>query len=256
MPTFLTRYASPRSADPLAARLVPWFATLGALLLVAGLVVGLVLAPTDHQQGESYRILYVHVPAAWLAMVCYLAMAFWAAVGLVLNARLSFMMLRALAPSAALLAFLCLWTGALWGKPTWGTWWVWDARLTAVLLLFFLDLGILTLQAAIDDERRGDRAGALLALVGLVNLPVIHWSVQWWNTLHQGASISLGKAPTLAGPMLLGLLLCTAGLWLHVAATVLRRLRCILREREALDEAPVTRPAVSWRPQPVAESAA
>ena len=149
-----------------------------------------------------------------------------------LNTRLSFMAMQALAPTGALFAFLCLWTGALWGKPTWGTWWVWDARLTSVLILLFLYVGFIALQSAIDDPRRADRAGALLALVGVVNVPVIYFSVQWWNTLHQGATISLRSAPTMASTMLLALGLSTLGLWAYAAAAVLRRLRCIVLERE------------------------
>jgi len=227
-----SRFASPQAFDALAGRLIPGLFVAAVALLTAGLAIGFVVAPTDHQQGDAYRIIFVHVPAAWMAMVIYLAMAFWAAVGLVLNTRLSFMAMQALAPTGALFAFLCLWTGALWGKPTWGTWWVWDARLTSVLILLFLYIGFIALQAAIDDPRRADRAGALLALVGVVNVPVIYFSVQWWNTLHQGATISLRSAPTMAGTMLLALLLSTLGLWAYVAAAVLRRLRCIVLERE------------------------
>ncbi len=244
------RYASPAAAYPLAGRLLCWLWPLGALLLAAGLWVGLVVAPTDAQQGEVYRILFVHVPTAWLAMLVYLAMAFWAALGWVLGARLSFMMTQALAPSGALMAALCLFTGALWGQPTWGTWWVWDARLTSVLLLLFLYLGFMALQSATPEPGRADRAGALLVLVGLVNIPVIHFSVNWWNTLHQGASVSLGAAPSLAAPMLLGLLLCTAGLWLWVAAVVLARLRCILLERERHSAWVAALPEVAGRRPP------
>ena len=226
------RYASPQAFYPLAGRLVAPAIAAAVLLLFAGLYIGFLVAPTDAQQGEAYRILYVHVPAAWMAMVIYLAMAFWGALGLVLNARLSFMMMQALAPTGALFAFVCLWTGALWGRPTWGTWWVWDARLTSVLILLFLYIGFIALQSAVDDARRADRAGALVALVGAVNVPIIYFSVQWWNTLHPGASISLRSAPTMAAPMLLGLLLCTLGVWAYAIAAVLQRLRCIVLERE------------------------
>ncbi|MES3010387.1 MAG: heme ABC transporter permease CcmC [Pseudomonadota bacterium] len=216
----------------MAGRLIAPLLVLAALLLGAGLFVGFGIAPTDHQQGEAYRIIFVHVPVAWLSMLVYLAMAFWAAVGLVFNTRLSSMLASALAPSGALLTFLALWTGALWGRPTWGAWWVWDARLTSELILLFLYIGFIGLQAAIDDPRRADRAGALLALVGVVNVPVIYFSVQWWNTLHQGATITLRSAPLMSSSMLLGLLLCTFGFWAVTLAVVLRRLRCIVLERE------------------------
>jgi heme exporter protein C len=229
------RLAAPQAFYPLAGRLLRWFRAAAVLLLAVGLYIGFVVAPTDAQQGEAYRILYVHVPAAWIAMVSYLAMAFWGAVGLAWNTRLSFMLMRALAPTGAAFAFLCLWTGALWGKPTWGTWWVWDARLTSVLLLLFLYLGFLALQAAIDDPRRADRAGAVLALAGVVNVPVIYFSVQWWNTLHQGASIT-AKGSSMASPMLWGLLISALGFWAYAIATVLARARCIVLERERQSE--------------------
>jgi heme exporter protein C len=159
-------------------------------------------------------------------------MAFWAGVGLVLNTRLSSMMASALAPTGALFTFLALWTGALWGRPTWGAWWVWDARLTSELILLFLYLGFIALQAAIEDRRRADRAGAVLALVGVVNVPVIYFSVQWWNTLHQGSSITLRSAPTMAPIMLAGMLVMTLALWSYAIAATLQRLRSILLERE------------------------
>jgi heme exporter protein C len=225
------RYASPPAFYALAGRLLPWLWTAAALLLAAGLGLGLFIAPADHQQGEAYRILFVHVPAAWIAMVAYAAMAFWAALGLVLNTRLSFLMMRALAPTGTAYAALCLLSGALWGRPTWGTWWVWDARLTSMLLLLFLYLGFLALTSALDDPRRGDRAGAVLALVGVVNLPVLYFSVQWWNTLHQGASISL-RGASIAPVMLWGLLLSSAGCWAWAAAAVLSRARSLVLQRE------------------------
>jgi heme exporter protein C len=142
------------------------------------------------------------------------------------------MMARALAPTGALFTFLALWTGALWGRPTWGAWWVWDARLTSELILLFLYIGFMALQAAIDDPRRADKAGAVLALVGVVNVPVIYFSVQWWNTLHQGSSISVRSAPSMALTMLLGMLVMALGLWAYSIAAALMRLRCIVLERE------------------------
>ncbi len=185
------KFASPQTFYPLAGKLIPWFWALTAVFGLAGLYIGFFVAPTDAQQGEGYRIIFVHVPASWMSMFIYLVMAFWAALGLGFNTRLSGMMASALAPTGALMAFLSLWTGALWGKPMWGTWWVWDARLTSELILFFLYIGFIALQSAIDDPRRADKAGAVLALVGVVNIPIIYFSVKWWNTLHQGASVSL-----------------------------------------------------------------
>ncbi|MGV3655581.1 MAG: heme ABC transporter permease CcmC [Noviherbaspirillum sp.] len=226
------RFAAPASFFPLAGKLVPWFAGLAAAPAAAGLYVGFFVAPTDHQQGEAYRIIFVHVPAAWLSMFLYLVMAFWAGVGLVFNARLAYMMDGAVATTGELMTFLALWTGALWGRPTWGAWWVWDARLTSQLILLFLYAGFIGLQAAVDDPRRADRAGALLALVGVVNVPVIYFSVQWWNTLHQGASVTLGKAPSMAGSMLAGMLLMVLAMWAYSAAVALARVRCLILERE------------------------
>ncbi|MEC5398386.1 heme ABC transporter permease CcmC [Uliginosibacterium sp. H1] len=228
----LFHYASPQTFYPLAGRLVPVFAVLAALLAVAGLYLGFFVAPTDAQQGEVYRIIFIHVPAAWMSMFIYLVMAFWSAVGLIFNTRLSHMMTRALAPTGALFCFVALWTGALWGKPTWGTYWVWDARLTSQLLLQFLYFGYLALVHAIEDPRRADRAGAIIALVGAVNVPVIYFSVQWWNTLHQGASVSLTKAPSMASTMLLGMLLMALASWAYTIAVCLTRVRGIMLERE------------------------
>ena len=225
-------FASPQTFFPLAGTLARWSAAGAALLAAAGLYIGFFVAPTDAQQGEAYRIIFIHVPAAWMSMFLYLVMALWAAIGLAFNTRLSFMMARALAPTGALFTFIALWTGALWGKPTWGTYWVWDARLTSELILLFLYLGYMALQAAIDDTRRADRASALLAIVGAVNVPIIYYSVQWWNTLHQGASVSLTKAPSMAVTMLTGMLIMALACWLYSIAVVLVRVRCIIRERE------------------------
>ncbi|MDP3520784.1 MAG: heme ABC transporter permease [Hydrogenophaga sp.] len=226
------RFAAPQNAYTLAGQMLPWFSAAAVLLAVAGLYVGFIVAPTDAQQGEAYRIIFVHVPAAWMSMVIYLAMAGWAAVGLVFNSRLSSMMACALAPTGALMTFLALWTGALWGKPTWGTWWVWDARLTSELVLLFLYIGFMALHGAIDDLRRADRAAGLLALVGVVNVPIIYFSVKWWNTLHQGASVSLNRAPSMATPMLTGMLLMALAFWMYAIAVALMRLRTITLERE------------------------
>ena len=226
------KYAAPQRLHALAGAALPWFAALALLLSLVGLVIGLGVSPTDAQQGEAYRIIFVHVPAAWMSMVIYLAMAFWAGIGLAFNARSASMLALALAPTGALMTFIALWTGALWGKPTWGAWWVWDARLTSELILLFLYIGFMSLHAAIDDTRRADRAAALLALVGVVNVPIIYFSVRWWNTLHQGASVSLLRAPSMATTMLLGMLVMALAFWMYSIAVALMRLRVILLERE------------------------
>ncbi|HTL27407.1 MAG TPA: heme ABC transporter permease CcmC, partial [Burkholderiales bacterium] len=191
------------------------------------------VAPTDAQQGESYRIIFIHVPASWMSMFLYVVMAGWAGFGLAFNTRLSSMMAHAIAPTGALFAFLSLWTGALWGRPTWGAYWVWDARLTSELVLFFLYLGYMALHAAIDDPRRGDRASAVLALVGVINVPIIYFSVQWWNTLHQGASVSITRAPSMAATMFAGMLVMALAFWMYSIAATLGRARAIMLEREA-----------------------
>ncbi|MFZ4288673.1 heme ABC transporter permease CcmC [Variovorax sp. HJSM1_2] len=228
------RLASPPVFHQWAGRALPWFAALAALLAVAGLYVGFVEAPTDHQQGEVYRIIFIHVPAAWMSMFIYLIAALHAALGLVFNTRLSPLLARALAPTGALFTVIALWTGMTWGKPTWGTWWVWDARLTSELILLFLYLGYLGLVSAIDDPRRADRAGAILLLAGVVNIPIIYFSVQWWSTLHQGASISFTAAPTMARTMVLGMLLMVFACWAYSIAVALARVRCLITERDTL----------------------
>ena len=226
------KFASPQNFYNLAGRMWPWFATLATLLTAVGLWISFFVAPTDAQQGEGYRIIFLHVPASWMSMFIYLVMAFWAGLGLALNTRVSGMMAQALAPTGALMAALSLWTGALWGKPMWGAWWVWDARLTSELILFFLYLGFMALQAAIDDPRRADKAGAILALVGVVNIPIIYFSVKWWNTLHQGSTINMNKAPSMAHTMLWGMLLMALCFWMYTIAVALVRVRAIILERE------------------------
>lgn len=226
------KYSSPPAFYPLAGKMIPWFSIAAALLIAVGCYIGFFLAPTDFQQGEAYRIIFIHVPAAWMSMFIYLLMAGYAALGLGLNARLSAMMASALAPTGAMFTFLALLTGSLWGKPMWGTWWVWDARLTSELILLFLYIGYISLQSAIDDYRRASRASALFALVGVVNVPIIYFSVKWWNTLHQGASISLTKAPAMAHTMLTGMLVMALGFWMYSIAVVLMRVRCLILERK------------------------
>jgi heme exporter protein C len=232
MSSELFRFAAPQAFFPVAGKMIPWFAALAAVLAAAGLYVGFVVAPTDATQGEAYRIIFLHVPAAWMSMFLYLVMAGWAGVGFAFHTRLSGMMASAIAPTGAMFTFVALWSGALWGKPTWGAYWVWDARLTSELVLLFLYLGFIALKSAIADPVRADRAGAILALVGVVNVPIIYFSVQWWNTLHQGASVSLTRAPAMAMAMLMSMLLMALAAWMYSIATALTRVRRIILERE------------------------
>ena len=228
----LFRFAATPVFYPLAGRLLPWFTAAAILLTIAGLYVGFGIAPTDFQQGEVYRIIFIHVPSAWMAMFIYLVMAGYAVVTLVWRSKLSAMMCRALAPTGAIMAVIALLTGAIWGKPTWGAWWVWDARLTSTLILLFLYLGYMALVEAIDDTARADRAGALLLLVGVINIPIIYFSVRWWNTLHQGASVSLTASPKMASTMLSGMLLMSLAAWMYAIAAALHRVRTMIVQRE------------------------
>ncbi len=234
--SLLYRFASPATFYPLAGAMIPWFFGAAAVLTLVGLYIGLIAAPTDFQQGDAYRIIYIHVPAAWMSMFIYVVMAAYGVLFLSLNTRLSAMMMSALAPTGAMFTFVALWTGALWGRPTWGTYWVWDARLTSELILLFLYLGFMALQAAIEDPRRADRACALLAIVGVVNVPIIYFSVKWWNTLHQGASVSLTAAPSMARIMLTGMLIMALAAWMYSIGATLMRVRAIILEREAGSE--------------------
>jgi heme exporter protein C len=229
---FWLQYAAPQRLYALAGRIYPLAFALAAVLTVIGLYLGFWLAPADFQQGQAYRIIFVHVPASWMSMLIYVAMAFWAWLGLSFKTRVSGMMTQALAPTGALCCFLSLWTGALWGKPMWGAWWVWDARLTSELILLFLYLGYIALTRAIDDPRRSDRAGAVVALVGVVNVPIIYFSVKWWNTLHQGASVSLTKSPSMAAIMLWAMLVMTLAFWAYAVGMAFYRVRQTILERE------------------------
>ena len=228
----LYKYASPAMFYPIAGKMIPWFSTAAAILFAAGMFVGFFIAPPDFQQGEAYRIIFIHVPAAWMGMFLYVLMAIYAGIGWAFNARLSSMMASSLAITGAMFTAVSLVTGAFWGKPTWGTWWAWDARITSTLILFFLYIGFISLQSAIDDQKRADRAGAVLALVGVINVPIIYFSVQWWNTLHQGATIRLLEKPKMTSPMLIAMLVMLAACWLYSVAAVLMRVRCIIAERE------------------------
>jgi len=226
------KFSSPATFYPLAGGIARWSAWIAVALIVVGLYLSFVVAPTDYRQGEGYRIIFIHVPAAWMSMIIYLAMAFWSLLGLIYNTRLSAMMASALAPTGAMLTFLALWTGAFWGKPMWGTWWVWDARLTSELILLFLFIGYIALHSAIEDNRRADRAAAVLCLVGAVNIPIIHYSVKWWNTLHQGASVSMTQGSSMSSIMLTTMLIMTLGFWAYSIAVAMQRVRCIILERE------------------------
>ncbi len=230
--TWFHKLASPPHAYRIAARLLPWFAWPAGALIAVGLYGGLVLAPADYQQGDAFRIVYVHAPSAWLSMLVYATMAGAAAVGLVWRIKLAHAVAAASAPVGAWFTFLALATGAIWGKPMWGTWWVWDARLTSELILLFLYAGVMALRASIDDRDRADRAAAVLALVGVVNLPIIHYSVYWWNTLHQPATLTKIGKPSMAGDMLWPLLAMLLGFTLYYGAILLIRLRAEILKRE------------------------
>jgi heme exporter protein C len=233
--TWFHKLASPPHAYRIAGQAAPWLGWMALILIVAGLYGGLVLAPADYQQGDAFRIVYVHAPSAWLSMFVYATMAAAAAIGLVWRIKLAHAVAAASAPVGASFTFLALATGAIWGKPMWGTWWVWDARLTSELLLLFLYAGVIALRGSIDDRDRADRASAVLAIVGVVNLPIIHYSVVWWNTLHQPSTLTKIAKPSMAGEMLWPLLVMLLGFTLYFAAILAVRLRAeiLRREREA-----------------------
>ena len=218
-------YANPNRFMRLSAALMPWIGVLTAVLMAAGLYLALMASPPDYQQGETVRIMYVHVPAAWMAMFCYVSMAIAAAIGLIWRHPLADLAAKATAPIGASFTFLALVTGSLWGRPMWGTWWVWDGRLTSVLILFFLYLGYIALVEAFDDPARGLKAAAILALVGCVNIPIIKFSVDWWNTLHQPASVVRMGGPTIDASMLAPLLVMAAAFTSYYLWLLLLRLR-------------------------------
>ena len=233
--TWFHKLASPPHFYRIAGKVIPWFSWPALILILLGLYGGLVMAPMDYQQGEGFRIFYVHVPSAIMSMFVYSNMAIAAGIGLIWRMKLAHAVAAASAPIGAWFTFCALATGSLWGKPMWGTWWVWDARLTSELILLFLYLGFIALRSSIEDPQRADRAAAVLALVGVINLPIIHYSVVWWNSLHQGATITkLGK-PSITGDMLWPLLVMIAGFMLYYAAVLCVRVRAevIRRERNA-----------------------
>ena len=223
-------FANPRRFMKLATVLSPWLAGATIVLAAAGLYLGLFASPADYQQGETVRIMYVHVPAAWMSLFCYVGLAVSAAVGLIWKHPVADVAARATAPIGACFTFLALLTGSLWGKPMWGAWWVWDARLTSVLVLFFLYLGYMALNSAFDDPQRGSKASAILAMVGLVNVPIIKFSVDWWNTLHQPASIVRMDGPTIHPDMLWPLFLMIGAFTTYYLWVLMLRMRRELTE--------------------------
>ena len=229
---WLIKFASPMNFYLLVNRFAPWLGRAAVVLFAVGLYGAFFYAPADYQQGESFRIIYVHVPSAWMSMFVYMTMAGAGAAGLVWKTKVSDAIARSCAPLGASFTFLALATGSLWGKPMWGTWWVWDARLTAELILLFLYLGYIALQSAIDDRRMAARAGAVLALVGVVNIPIIHYSVEWWNTLHQGPTITKMDTPSIHVDMLIPLLVMIAAFMCYFFSLVLVRARAEIIEQE------------------------
>lgn len=221
----LHRFANPGRFLRLADAILPWSAGAAALLIAAGLYLGLFVAPPDYQQGESVRIMYVHVPSAWMALFIYSSIAAASAVALIWRHPLADLIAKASAPVGASFTFLALATGSLWGKPMWGAWWVWDARLTSVLVLFFLYLGHMALMNAFEDRARGYRAAAILALVGFINIPIIKFSVEWWNTLHQPASVLRMSGPSIHPAMLWPLLAMAVGFTLYYMTLLLMRVK-------------------------------
>ncbi|WP_133717532.1 heme ABC transporter permease [Methylocaldum gracile] len=230
--TFFHKLASPKHFYRISGYLISWLGVITALLLLAGLYLGLFVAPPDYQQGESYRIMFVHVPSAWMSLFIYVFMAVLSAIYLIWNIKLADVMASSSAALGASFTFLALATGSLWGKPMWGAWWVWDARLTSELILLFLYLGYISLVSAIEDQRSAARAGGVLILVGVVNIPIIHYSVEWWSTLHQGPTVTKFDKPSIHISMLLPLLLMAAAFQLYYFTVLLIRARAEVLDRE------------------------
>ncbi len=231
--TWIHKQGSPEIFYRLAGRLMPWFGGACLLLTLWGLYQGLFVAPPDYQQGDSYRIIFIHVPAAWMSLFIYVAMCVAGLVGLVWRIKVAEIVAMASAPIGAAFTFITLVSGSLWGKPMWGTWWDWDARLTSELILLFIYLGIMGLYAAIEDRRAAARAASLMALVGLVNIPIIHFSVVWWNTLHQGSTVNLIGESRIETSMLIPLLVMALATKLFYAFAVMQRARVMLLEQES-----------------------
>lgn len=231
--TWFHKLGSPKWFYQISSRWLPWLAVAGVLLLVTGLVWGLAFAPADYQQGNSFRIIYIHVPAALLAQSCYIMLALAGVVGLVWKMKLADVALQCAAPIGAWMTFIALLTGAIWGKPTWGTWWVWDARLTSMLILLFLYFGIIALGQSISNRDSSAKACAVLAIVGVINIPIIKYSVEWWNSLHQVATFKLTERPAMPVEMWLPLLLMVLGFYCFFACVLLLRMRLEVLKREA-----------------------
>ncbi len=229
---FSHRMASPPHFYALTETLLPWLVGLFLLLVISGLYGGLYLAPPDYQQGDSYRIIYIHVPSAWMSLFIYVVMACAGAIALIWRIKLAEVVLISSAPVGASFTFIALVTGSLWGKPMWGTWWVWDARLTSELILLFLYLGVIGLYGAMDDKRSASKAVAILALVGVVNIPIIHYSVEWWNTLHQGPTVTKLDKPSIHISMLWPLLLMALAFKVYYLFAMLLRARVEVLQRE------------------------
>lgn len=229
---FCHRMASPPHFYALSGKLLPWLTGIFLILLACGLYGGLYLAPPDYQQGDSYRIIYIHVPSAWMSLFIYIVMAVAGGIGLIWRIKLAEVVTISSAPIGASFTFIALVTGSLWGKPMWGTWWVWDARLTSELILLFLYLGVIGLYGAIDDKRVASKAIAILALVGVVNIPIIHYSVEWWNTLHQGPTVTKMDKPSIHVTMLVPLLLMALSFKMYYVIAMLQRARVELLQRE------------------------
>jgi len=226
------KLGSPPHFYRIAGKWIPWLTWIFLILVAAGLYGGLILAPPDYQQGESYRIIFVHVPSAWMSMFIYVTMAFCAVVIIVWRMKLAEVVLISSAPIGASFTFLALVTGSLWGKPMWGTYWVWDARLTSELILLFLYLGVIGLHNAIEDKRVAARAVAILALVGVVNIPIIHYSVEWWHSLHQGASLTEFDKPSMPPSMYIPILIMALAFQFYYALTLFHKCRVELLQRE------------------------
>jgi heme exporter protein C len=229
---FFHQLSSPKYFYNLSGRFIAWLGWACFILIAMGLYLGLVVAPPDYQQGDSYRIMFIHVPSAWMSLFIYVVMAVSSAIGLIWRIKLAEVIAISSAPIGASFTALALATGSLWGKPMWGTWWVWDARLTSELLLLFLYLGVIALYNAVEDKRTAARAAGILAIVGVVNIPIIHYSVEWWNTLHQGPTVAKFGAPSIHPSMLGPLLIMAIAFKLYYVMLVLLRSRCEVLERE------------------------
>lgn len=230
---FIQKFSSPPYFYSISNKVIPWLFGIFIVTLLYGLYGALITAPADYQQGDSFRIMYIHVPAAWLSLFIYMVMAVNGAIGLIWRIKMSEMVTICSAPIGAVFTFLALITGSIWGKPMWGTWWVWDARLTSELILLFLYLGIIALYSAIEDKRTASRAVAILAIVGVVNIPIIHYSVEWWNTLHQGPTVTKFDKPSIHIDMLIPLLVMAVSFKVYYFMALLMRCKNEILAREA-----------------------